>query len=59
MKKKWIVAIIAAILFAVVGIASISAGYLECGKCSCKSFYSKVSGTTCDKCSHSFSDHKR
>jgi hypothetical protein len=59
MSKKWLVAIIAAVLFALVGVSTISAGHLECYKCSCKSFYAKDAGTTCDKCGHSYFDHKR
>jgi len=58
MKKKIIVALIAAVLFAIV-CANAFAGYGNCDKCSCSSFYSKTSGTTCDKCNHSFYDHKR
>jgi len=59
MNKRWIVAIIAAILFAIIGVSTVSAGYGSCSNCSCGSFYSKTAGTTCSKCGHSFYDHKR
>ena len=58
MSKKLIAAIIATLLFAIVGIGTISAGYLDCERCSCRG-YSSGENNTCSRCSHSFFDHRR
>jgi len=59
MSKKWMAAIIAAAIFVLSGIGTVIAGYLDCNKCGCNGFYSYTSGLTCNKCGHSFSDHRR
>lgn len=53
MKKRLV---IGAILLA---IGSAVAGYLDCNRCGCSSFYNKYGGISCDKCGHAFSNHRR